>query len=157
MRLLHGQSAPGVVAVDSRPQPREGTLASVHCLPWAWLSHALPCLSPWQPNSALPTLYHINLRLHPLLKGTQLGLLWGGGASSACPVSPPLPGLGAKVSPPLPHYRNIPDTSAWTALGMTWTSRALGAHLALPLGFSCRYSGPWLAWAVLMIPSGSQS
>lgn len=77
--------------------------------------------------------------------------------SSACPVSPPLPGLGAKASPPLPHYRNIPDTSAWTALGMTWTSRTLGAHLALPLGFSCLYSGPWLAWAVLMIPSGSQS
>lgn len=105
MRLLHGQSAPVVVAVESRPQPREGTLASVRCLPWTWLSHAVPCLSPWQPNSAMPTLYHIHRRLHPLLKGTQLGLLWGGGASFACPASPPLPGVGAKVRPP-PHQEH---------------------------------------------------
>lgn len=145
-----------VIAVDSRPQPREGTLASVRCLPWTWLSPALPCLSPWQPNSGLPTLYHINLRLHPLLKGTQLGLLWGGGASSVCPVSPPLPGLGAKVkpasSPPPPseHSRHLSLASSGNDLdcqGPRCSSRPLSG-LLLPvqwalIGMGCADDPKW--------------
>lgn len=144
-RLWHGQSAPGVAAVESRPPSREGTLASVRLPSGTWLSHAKPCLSPWQPNSAMPTLYLINLGLHPLLKGTQLGLLWGGGASCACqPLH--LPQAWGPRSGLLP-IRDIPDISARPALEMTWPPGAsvliLPSLWAPPAGaMSPRWHGP---------------
>lgn len=98
-----------------RPQPREGAAASVCCLPWTWLP-SMPCLSPWQPNSAMSTPHHTTSWLSSLLKEAQLGLLWGGRGLIWVPNFSTCPRSGVQgQAPQYPPIRNIPDLSAWPA------------------------------------------
>ena len=85
------------------PWPKEGAPASVYHLPWT-CPPPMPCLSPWQPNSAVPT-SHLTAAVKPcpLLKGAQLNLLWGGWCLIWLPSisTSPMPG-GPRSAPPPP-------------------------------------------------------
>lgn len=74
---------------------------SLSAFPSLALAPQHPCLSPWQPNRAVPTFHHTAPWLHPLLKGAQLDLLWGGWHLIRVPSgsNSPRPGGQGQVPP----------------------------------------------------------
>ena len=144
------------------PWPKEGAPASVYHLPWT-CPPPMPCLSPWQPNSAVPT-SHLTAAVKPcpLLKGAQLNLLWGGWCLIWMPSlsTSPMPGGPRSAPPPQSpscqeHSKHLsrgqplpfPEKAAAAALGMTWTARDLSSLFApLWASVSCWSLRPLKAW-----------
>ena len=142
------------------PWPKEGAPASVYHLPWT-CPPPMPCLSPWQPNSAVPTSHLTGRKAMPSSKRSPV-------KSSVGRVVPNLDAQsfhlshawGAKVSPPQSpscqeHSKHLslgqplpfPEKAAAAALGMTWTARDLSSLFApLWASVSCWSLRPLKAW-----------
>lgn len=109
MKLLHGQSAPAVVAVEEQDSAERGQpgLSALPFLDLAPPPHALfVSLATKQCHAHTPP-------PKPQATPSSERSPTRSSVEQAGPIFPLLPGLGAKVSPPTPLIRNIPDTSAW--------------------------------------------
>lgn len=109
-------------------------------------AHALPLNPQATPSSERSLTRSPVGRVVPNLGAQSLHLFqaWGQGQD-------PSPHLSGTFQTPQPgQCLPCPEKAAAAVLGMTWIARDLSAHLAFSLSLSCQYSGPLLAWALLM-------
>lgn len=144
MKLLHGQSAPAVVAVEEQDSAERGQpgLSALPFLDLAPPPHALfvslatkQCHAHTPPPKpqATPSSERSPTRSSVEQAGQSFHFSQAWGPRSVPP--PHLSGIFRTLQPG--HPLLFPEKSAVVALGMTWTARDLHAHLTGSLGFSC--------------------